>query len=301
MSARSRHKPSPAQSTHFKPMQIVRTESELRDTIATWRQAGERIAFVPTMGNLHAGHLSLVTEARQQAPRCVVSIFVNPMQFNDPDDLQRYPRTFAADKAQLLAAGVDMLFVPEVETVYPDGMALATQVVVPGLSQRLEGEHRPGHFTGVTTVVSKLFNLVQPDIAVFGKKDYQQLLLIRQMTRDLNFPIQIVAAETRREASGLAMSSRNGLMDDKSRDNARKIHEVLQLCAESIKSDPRSLAQAQQQAERALEDAGFKVEYVAICQQHALKSAEIGDKALVILVAVQYAGVRLIDNIELSL
>lgn len=280
---------------------VARTEADIRSAVAAWRQAGERVAFVPTMGNLHAGHISLVEEAKRHADRLVVSIFVNPMQFNDASDLDKYPRTFAEDKAKLEAAGVDVLFFPGVAAVYPNGMGVATKVVVPGLSEILEGEHRPGHFTGVTTVVCKLFNLVQPDCAVFGKKDYQQLMLIQQMTRDLNLPIKIIAAQTKREATGLAMSSRNGLMDAKSRDNARKMHEVLELCAKNALKSQSELSSAEKVAEQALLGAGFELEYVAIRRQADLLKPAEDDKKLVILVAARFAGVRLIDNVELCL
>ena len=280
---------------------VARTEADIRDVVQGWRKAGQRIAFVPTMGNLHAGHISLVEEAKCHADKLVVSIFVNPMQFNDSNDFDCYPRTFVEDKAKLEAAGVDVLFFPEVSTVYPDGMDLATKVIVPGLSEILEGVHRPGHFTGVTTVVCKLFNLVQPDCAVFGKKDYQQLMLIEQMTKDLNLPIQVIAAQTKREATGLATSSRNGLMDDKSRDSARKINEVLIACAENILSKKFSLLEAEQSAKQALMDAEFEPEYVAIRRQSDLLNPAEGDRNLVILVAAGFAGVRLIDNVELFL
>lgn len=280
---------------------VARTELDIRQLVKQWRVAGERVAFVPTMGNLHAGHISLVEEAKRHADRVVVSIFVNPMQFNDASDLDKYPRTFDADKAKLQAAAVDVLFFPEVATVYPQGMAVATKVVVPGLSEILEGEHRPGHFTGVTTVVCKLFNLVQPDCAVFGKKDYQQLMLIQQMTQDLNLPIKIIAAQTKREEAGLAMSSRNGLMDDKSRDNARKIHEVLELCSENVENNRTDFPSAEKIALQALSDSGFEPEYVAIRRQCDLLEPAEDDKNLVILVAARFAGVRLIDNVELRL
>ena len=280
---------------------VARTEADIRDVVQGWRTAGQRIAFVPTMGNLHAGHISLVEEAKCHADKLVVSIFVNPMQFNDGNDLDCYPRTFVEDKAKLEAAGVDVLFFPEVSTVYPDGMDLATKVIVPGLSEILEGVHRPGHFTGVTTVVCKLFNLVQPDCAVFGKKDYQQLMLIRQMTRDLNLPVKIIAAATKRETTGLAMSSRNGLMVDESRDHARKIHEVLTLCVKNTRSGEFSLLEVEQAATQQLIGAGFEPEYVAIRRQSDLSSPAEGDRNLVILVAARFAGVRLIDNVELCL
>lgn len=280
--------------------QVLRTEADMRAAVAAWRKAGERVAFVPTMGNLHAGHISLVEEAKRNADRLVASIFVNPLQFNDPADLEKYPRTFDADLAKLEAAGVDVLFYPEVAAVYPDGMDVATKVVVPGLSDILEGQHRPGHFTGVTTVVCKLFNLVQPDCAVFGKKDYQQLMLIRQMTRDLNMPIDIIAAPTRREASGLAMSSRNGLMDAKSREAAYKIHEVLETCVKELKQSDSSVSALERRSEEMLRTSGFEPEYVAIRRQNDLSVPNEGDKKLVILAAARFAGVRLIDNIELD-
>lgn len=280
-------------------MQIARTEAEIRTPIKDWRRQGETIAFVPTMGNLHAGHISLVDQAKARADRVVVSIFVNPLQFNDPKDLERYPRTFEADKAKLEAAGVDLLFFPEVETVYPGGMASATKVSVPGLSEILEGEHRPGHFTGVTTIVCKLFNLVQPDMAVFGKKDYQQLLLIKNMVADLNMPIDIIAADTVRETSGLAMSSRNGLLDGETHKHAAKIAEILEYCRQSAMSGGEFKA-VEESGMMALEKAGFEPEYLSIREQGRLQVPDSGDKNLVILTAAKIGGVRLIDNVELE-
>lgn len=280
---------------------IARTELDIRRLVGQWRASGERVAFVPTMGNLHSGHISLVEEAKRHADRVVVSIFVNPMQFNDPADLDNYPRTFEADKAKLADASADCLFFPEVSAVYPGGMGLATKVVVPGLSEVLEGEYRPGHFTGVTTVVCKLFNLVQPDYAVFGKKDYQQLMLIQRMTQDLNLPIKIIAAATKREDSGLAMSSRNGNMDDEGRGNAYKIHEILEKCAKNTRNNKLEFSELEATALQGLSDAGFEPEYVAIRRQSDLLEPAKGDKKLVILVAARFAGVRLIDNVELCL
>ena len=282
-------------------LSVVRTESDIRRVTAQWRDRGERVAFVPTMGNLHAGHISLVEEAKRHADRVVVSIFVNPMQFNDSADLDKYPRSLEADKAKLESAAADVMFFPEVSTIYPAGMDLATKVVVPGLSEVLEGEHRPGHFTGVTTVVCKLFNLVQPDCAVFGKKDYQQLLLIQRMTEDLNLPINIIAAPTKREDDGLAMSSRNGNMDEKSRNSASKIHEILEKCEKTLRGEKAELCALEATALQALSDAGFEPEYVAIRRQSDLLEPVEGDKKLVILVAAHFAGVRLIDNVELCL
>ncbi|MGM0563317.1 MAG: pantoate--beta-alanine ligase [Pseudomonadota bacterium] len=275
------------------------TISDLRQSLAPWRRQGERVAFVPTMGNLHPGHMALVERARACADRVVVSIFVNPMQFNDADDLARYPRTLQADREKLEAAGVDGLFLPSDAELYPRGDKGVTRVEVPGLSDILEGEHRPGHFTGVTTVVCKLFNCVQPDVAVFGKKDYQQLMLIRRMVRDLNIPVTIESVPTRREASGLAMSSRNGLLDNNCLDLAVKISEILKKCREEVLSGV-SLEEAESRAWQSLEAAGLAPEYCVIRRQEDLAEVGRDDKKLVILTAARIGAVRLIDNLELE-
>lgn len=277
---------------------------KLRESLAEWRRAGARIAFVPTMGNLHDGHMSLVERAQQLADRVVVSIFVNPMQFNDAADLERYPRTLAADCGKLEAAAVDGLFLPSSDSLYPNGDAAVTRVSVPGLSDVLEGEHRPGHFTGVTTVVCKLFNCVQPDVAVFGQKDFQQLMLIRHMVADLNMPVAIETVPTYRAESGLALSSRNGLLPEDGREKSAKIYEILLKCRENLLNggfwcDVEAVGKQQLSAE------GFDVEYFVVRCSRGLSElpldGKIDDKQAVILTAARIDGVRLIDNLELEL
>ena len=208
----------------------------LRERVRGWKRAGLRVGFVPTMGNLHAGHYSLVTLARRHADRVVSSVFVNPTQFGPNEDFTRYPRTPDADTAGLAAAGCDALWLPDVESMYPFGVELAAKVQVPGVSAVLEGAFRPGHFDGVCTVVSRLFNQVLPDVAVFGNKDYQQLAVIRQMVADLQFPIDIVGGEIVREANGLAMSSRNQYLSDEERATAAVIHRTLRAMRDAIRA-----------------------------------------------------------------
>lgn len=270
----------------------------LRDQLRQWRQAGERIAFVPTMGNLHAGHLALVQQAKALAERLVVSIFVNPMQFNEAADFQHYPRTESADSQQLASLGTDLLFLPDAATIYPHGQDNQTRIEVPQLGEILEGAVRPGHFTGVTTVVNKLFNLVQPDVAVFGKKDYQQLLLIRRMVEDLNMPVSIHAGETVREADGLAMSSRNSRLDPQQRQLAPLLNRQLTRVVEAIGDGQRDYRQLESQGERELAEAGLNPEYLAIRSQRDLSPPTGQDQPLVVLGAVRLGDTRLIDNRE---
>ncbi|HET7844946.1 MAG TPA: pantoate--beta-alanine ligase, partial [Xanthomonadales bacterium] len=244
-------------------MRRVATARELREIVAAWKRAGERVAFVPTMGNLHAGHLALVAIAREHAPRVVSSVFVNPTQFGPNEDFSRYPRTLEADAAQLADAKCDLLFAPGVEEMYPGGAAGHVRVEVPALDGFLEGAFRPGHFSGVATVVAKLFGLVQPDVAVFGQKDYQQLLVVRRLVADLAMPIAIVAGATRREPDGLAMSSRNQYLSAADRPRAAAIHATLRAVAGRVRageapSDVEAWAQAQ------LREAGFVPDYVSV-------------------------------------
>lgn len=275
--------------------------AELRSWIKRWRQADERIAFVPTMGNLHDGHLALCDRARKLADRVVVSIFVNPLQFGANEDFDQYPRTLAEDQAKLSARGVDLLFLPEDSLVYPQGKALSTQVSVPELSDQLCGAHRPGHFTGVATVVSKLLNMVQPDVAVFGEKDRQQLQIIRQMVADLFMDVQIEGAPIVREADGLAMSSRNGYLTGQEREKAPLLYQCLQQMRRDLLQGA-TIAQVEQSAVKMLENDGFVVDYVAICREQDLKPAQDGvDKALVLLLAANLGKTRLIDNLAVTL
>ncbi|GAB3091712.1 pantoate--beta-alanine ligase [Lysobacter terrae] len=275
---------------------VVTELSALRGRIAEWKRSGQRIAFVPTMGNLHAGHFSLIEIARQHADRVVASVFVNPTQFGPNEDFSRYPRTPDADAAGLDAAGCDLLWLPSVAAMYPYGAEATVRVSVPGVTQTLEGAHRPGHFDGVATVVARLFNQVQPDAAVFGRKDYQQLAVIRYLVRDLAFPIEIVAAETRREADGLAMSSRNQYLSAEERPVAADISRCLQAMREGIRAGGE-LASVEAEATARLQAAGFAVDYAVV------RTPELGVPAdprgpRVALIAARLGRTRLIDNLE---
>ena len=269
----------------------------LRERVRGWKRAGLRVGFVPTMGNLHAGHYSLVTLARRHADRVVSSVFVNPTQFGPNEDFTRYPRTPDADTAGLAAAGCDALWLPDVESMYPFGVELAAKVQVPGVSAVLEGAFRPGHFDGVCTVVSRLFNQVLPDVAVFGNKDYQQLAVIRQMVADLQFPIDIVGGEIVREANGLAMSSRNQYLSDAERATAAAIHRtLLAMRAGILAGMPRVRVEAE--ANAALRDAGFVPDYAAVRRPDFSEPADGEGGARVALIAARLGSTRLIDNLE---
>ena len=271
--------------------------SRLRAVVNGWKREGLRVALVPTMGNLHAGHYSLVTLARQYADRVVSSVFVNPTQFGPNEDFTRYPRTPEADTTGLEQAGCDVLWLPTVESMYPFGVELAASVNVPGISSLLEGAHRPGHFDGVCTVVSRLFNQVQPDVAAFGKKDYQQLAVIRQMVEDLAFPIQIVGGDIVRETDGLAMSSRNQYLNSEQRPVSTTIHQVLLGMREGfIAGKPRSQIEAE--AAAALQAAGFQVDYAVVRKPDLSEPADSEDGNRVALIAARIGTTRLIDNLE---
>ena len=277
------------------------TISDVRQQLHTWRMAGERIVFVPTMGNLHQGHLRLVEHAHQQGQRVVVSIFVNPMQFNDKNDFAAYPNTLAQDSEKLKAAGVDALFLPSVEVIYPDGHQQNSEVVVPGLSDILCGAYRPGHFVGVATVVAKLFNIVQADVAVFGEKDFQQLMVIRRMVNELCFPLEIIGVPTERESDGLAMSSRNGYLNEQERQQASLLYEVLNQAKSQLKNGGESIAEIEKQAQQVLQDGGFRPEYLSVRSAKDLSIAEDATQDLVIVAAAWLGKARLIDNIRLNL
>jgi pantoate--beta-alanine ligase len=281
-------------------MEIVRTAQPLRALIRAWRSAGDRIAFVPTMGNLHAGHLALVQHARASADRVVVSIFVNPMQFGPKEDLASYPVTLEPDKAALDAAAVELLFLPGVTDIYPEGVAHTTRVEVPGLNAILEGEHRPSHFNGVTTVVAKLFNLVQPDSAVFGEKDFQQLLLVRRMVADLCMPVQVDSVATVRERDGLAMSSRNSYLGSAERGIAPQLYQTLLDVRSIVEAGEHDFAGVEQAAMQQLGEAGFVPDYVSIRRQADLAQPEQGDSSLIVLAAAIIGQARLIDNLRIS-
>ena len=277
------------------------TVAELRQRIKRWRDIHQRVALVPTMGNLHAGHLALVKRARELAERVVVSIFVNPMQFGPKEDFSAYPRTLEADRLQLAVNGVDLLFTPEVDEMYPGGMQDVSRVEVPTLSGTLDGASRPGHFTGVATVVTKLFNMVQPDVAIFGEKDYQQLLVIRRMTADLCMPVEIVGHLTVREPDGLAMSSRNQYLSKSERNQAPLLNYVLRETVLALRAGERDFTALQQQAMQRLDQGGFRADYVEIRQADSLTVPGAGDTRFVVLGAAQLGKARLIDNMTLDL
>ncbi|MCC7095811.1 MAG: pantoate--beta-alanine ligase [Thermomonas sp.] len=272
----------------------------LRATISAWKRAGLRVGFVPTMGNLHAGHYSLVKLARKHADRVVSSVFVNPTQFGPNEDFTRYPRTPDADTSGLEAAGCDVLWLPEVEAMYPFGVALAANIHVPGVSAVLEGACRPGHFDGVCTVVTRLFNQVQPDVAAFGRKDYQQLAVIRQLVADLHVPIEILAGAIVREDDGLAMSSRNQYLSPDERAAAPAIHRILQAMRAAAQSGtPR--AQVEADAVVALRTAGFAPDYAALRDPDLCEPDDGQPGPRVALIAARLGKTRLIDNLEFRL
>jgi len=275
----------------------IRKIQELRAQISRWRQQGERIAFVPTMGNLHDGHLSLVRIGKEQADRLVSSIFVNPMQFAPNEDFDSYPRTLERDCKALMEAHCDLVYLPDVHDLYPQDLPHMTRVEVPDITSRLEGQFRPGHMTGVSTIVLKLFNLVQPDIAIFGKKDYQQWRLIEKMVRDLNLPIDIIGGETRREADGLAMSSRNQYLSADERSHSLALFRQLTAAAQSIRAG-QDVAAVLQAAVNQLSQAGFQVDYFELCNRHSLEPAVAGEP-MVLLAAARMGKTRLIDNLEI--
>ncbi|QDG56981.1 pantoate--beta-alanine ligase [Pseudomonas sp. NIBRBAC000502773] len=282
-------------------MNTVKTVRELRAAVAHARKAGKRIGFVPTMGNLHSGHASLVSKAVQQADFVVASIFVNPLQFGAGEDLDKYPRTLAADQEKLLQAGCNLLFAPTVEEMYPGGMTGQTRVSVPQLSEGLCGASRPGHFEGVATVVSKLFNMVQPDMAVFGQKDYQQLAVIRAMVHDLNMPIQIIGEPTVRADDGLALSSRNGFLSEEQRAIAPVLYRSISQIAAAIKSGDHDFARLRAEQVQQIEAAGLRLDYLEVRQGVHLRAATAEDRDIVILVAAFLGTTRLIDNLHLTL
>lgn len=282
-------------------MKTVVTQTDLRQQVRVWRQQGLTIGFVPTMGNLHAGHISLVELAKQRADKVIVSIFVNPLQFNDKADLSAYPRTLEQDALKLSDAECDLIFTPSVEVMYPQGMADQSVISVPRVGDRLCGAHRPGHFDGVATVVAKLFNLVSPDIAIFGEKDYQQLLLIKKMVVDMNMAIDIVSAPTRRESNGLAMSSRNQYLTTEQQQQAAALYQHLEQIKQQLQQGHNDWEQLCEQTKQQLAEQGFKPDYVEICRADDLMPAKPGDKALRILVAAQFGTARLIDNIACDL
>ncbi|MDD2658153.1 MAG: pantoate--beta-alanine ligase [Methylococcales bacterium] len=279
-------------------MQIVNTVCELRRAVKIWRSAGESVAFVPTMGNLHAGHLQLVRMARKNADRAVVSIFVNPTQFGAGEDFETYPRTEREDQEKLTGECADLLFQPSVTDIYaPDAK---TTVTVAGISDWYCGASRPGHFAGVATVVSKLFNIVQPDSAFFGLKDFQQFTVIKTMVRDLNIPVEIIGVDTVREPDGLAMSSRNGYLTDDEKRVAPKLYQSLCAARDVILDGNQTYEEVEQRALQFLQQAGFETDYFSVCRGSDLTKAAAEDVDLVLLAAAKLGKTRLIDNIYFS-
>lgn len=287
-------------------MKTVSQISELRAQVSAWRQQGLTVGFVPTMGNLHAGHISLVAEAHKHADKIVASIFVNPMQFGANEDIDNYPRTMIDDQQKLTTAGTDLLFIPTPDIIYPKGLAKQSFVEVPNVSDGYCGESRPGHFRGVATVVCKLFNLVQPDVACFGLKDYQQVQVIQAMVEDLSMPITIIPVATIREDSGLALSSRNGYLTAEEKAIAPVLQQNLQWLAEKIKA---GFAQGEsidfiglsKQAAKEINCAGLHTDYLHVCQAQSLQPASEDDTQLVILAAAHCGKARLIDNLQINL
>ncbi|MDD5227885.1 MAG: pantoate--beta-alanine ligase [Methylococcales bacterium] len=278
-------------------MKIIPTISDIRHCVQNWRNAGERIAFVPTMGNLHAGHLQLVREAKCHATKVIVSIFVNPTQFGVNEDFSDYPRTETRDCEQLAAEGCDLVFLPTVETIYVP--TAQTFVSVSDISKNYCGATRAGHFDGVATVVCKLFNIVQPDVALFGLKDFQQFAVIQTLVRDLHLPIELIGVPTVRELDGLAMSSRNGYLNEQEREIAPQLYRTLQQAHDNLKFG-QSIVDVENVAISELTQVGFVVDYFKVARRSNLQAAMPNDNALIILVAAKLGKTRLIDNLWLE-
>ncbi|HEY0941802.1 MAG TPA: pantoate--beta-alanine ligase [Steroidobacter sp.] len=281
-----------------KSLEVIARPAQLRERVMQWRRKGERIAFVPTMGNLHAGHGSLVSRAAQLAEHVIVSVFVNPLQFGPNEDFAAYPRTPQDDQNLLRSLHVEVLFAPEVDDIYPRGQETTARVHVPGLEDILCGAFRPGHFMGVATVVTKLLNLVQPDVAVFGEKDFQQLMIIRRAAIDLCMPVEIVGVETTREPDGLAMSSRNRYLLPEQRAVAPHIFAALDRARQAIESGATDYAALEQAGTEALKEAGFRVDYFAIRDANTLQMPNGDSSDLVVLTAARIGRARLIDNVR---
>lgn len=281
-------------------MITVDTISQLREQITLWRQQGLTIGFVPTMGNLHEGHIALVTEAKKHADKVVASIFINPMQFGANEDIDNYPRTMDNDKARLIAEGTDILFTPTPDIIYPKGLDKQSYVEVPNVSDGYCGESRPGHFRGVSTVVCKLFNLVQPNVACFGLKDYQQVQVIQTMVDDLSMPIKVIPVPTVREESGLALSSRNNNLTPEEKQLAPILNQTLHWLSQSLKTS-NDYAALIEQAKENINQTGLRADYINICHARTLNPATPTDKELVILGAMHCSKARLIDNLQVFL
>lgn len=282
-------------------MQVFHHIHSLREALAAERRNGKRIGFVPTMGNLHNAHIELVKIAQRNCDVVVTSIFVNPLQFGLNEDWDKYPRTLAADSAKLEAVNCNYLFCPDEKEIYPNGMAEQTRVIVPSMTDVLCGASRPGHFEGVTTVVTKLFNIVQPDEAVFGIKDFQQLAVIRRMVEDLCIPIKITAGEIFREADGLAMSSRNGFITPEERPSVAVLNRSLNGIKQQIEHGNLDFGKLVDEAREQILSAGFKVDYISICNSRTLEMAAHDDREITILGAMYTRGARLIDNVSVVL
>ena len=281
-------------------MKVVDSIASLRALIGEWKRQGSSVGFVPTMGNLHDGHLKLVKRAKAHNDKVIISIFVNPMQFGANEDLDAYPRTIEDDKAKLIGEGADAVFLPSVQDMYPAGLDVQTFVEVPGISDVLCGASRPGHFRGVATVVSKLFNMVQPDDAFFGEKDFQQLQVIRTMVRDLSMAVTVHGVPTEREASGLAMSSRNGYLSAEEKAKASLIYQAMQKMKLAIEQGDTNFADIENSAVSELEKEGFKNDYVKVVNAQTFMPATADDKQLVIVVALFMGTTRLIDNLQIT-
>ena len=284
-------------------MNTVESIKDLRAQVKSWRMQGLTIAFVPTMGNLHDGHLALVKAAHQHADKVIASIFVNPMQFGLSEDIDNYPRTLAQDKSSLMKVNTDLLFTPTADIIYPKGVGENSYVEVPNISDLYCGASRPGHFRGVATVVCKLFNLVQPDSACFGSKDYQQLQVIQTMVEDLSMPVNVIPVEIIRETSGLAMSSRNGYLTPEELAIAPALYQTLQWLSTELRNNhqPRDYAALVMQASEKIDNAGLKTDYINLCNAKTLAPATPNDTDIVILAAAYLGKARLIDNMPVTL
>jgi pantoate--beta-alanine ligase len=279
-------------------METVTKIAAVREHVRRWRNEGRRIAFVPTMGNLHPGHVSLIEAARRHGDRFVTSIFVNPMQFGPNEDYAHYPRTPTQDERMLAEAGCNLMFMPDVAEIYPNGSERATRVDVPNLSRILDGEFRPGHFEGVSTIVATLFHIVEPDVAVFGEKDFQQLTIIRRMVADLCMPVEIVAAPTVRDSDGLALSSRNQYLTPAERQVAPRIYQALQAAVNRLQAGDSDFSSIERSGVAALEKAGMKPDYFSVRRAQDLGAPVPETKHLVVLTAARLGKARLIDNIQ---
>ena len=274
---------------------------ELRQYIQHWKNHGQSIAFIPTMGNLHLGHISLIEKGQSLCDHTICSIFVNPMQFGPNEDFNHYPRTLERDIDQLEAIGCDLVYLPAASELYPDGLEKITQVQVTDLTGVFEGAHRPGHFTGVATIVLKLLNIVRPDVSIFGKKDFQQYRVISKMVEDLNLEVDIIGAETTREPNGLATSSRNQYLSADQKELASLIYRTLRESAASITAGENTFSKLEQRAIERLNQAGFETDYFSVCNVETLEPASPEDRTLVILVTARLGKTRLLDNIEIDL